>query len=138
MYRRATSRHLDRRCTEKAEKLFTGVQVNPCLAGSQPIVRAINSLCVYRGVREVAAENWPADGRCYRGGGLPESERGFFQVTAGSHVIYAWFTPGSLFFGNFFQWGWYWSLPVGLVRIHTWFARGKLVASGRVLLVETT
>ncbi len=33
-----------------------------------------------RGAREVAADKWPADGLCYRGGGLPDASRGFFCV----------------------------------------------------------
>ncbi len=33
-----------------------------------------------RGAREVAADKWPADGLCFRGGGLPDASRGFFCV----------------------------------------------------------
>jgi hypothetical protein len=43
-------------------------------------VRAINSLCVHRGLGGVAAEQWPTDGRCFRGGGLPDWAKRFFQV----------------------------------------------------------
>jgi hypothetical protein len=46
----------------------------------QPTIRAINSLCVVRGARDVTADKWPADGLCYRGGGLPHSARDFFCV----------------------------------------------------------
>ena len=46
----------------------------------QPTIRAINSLCVVRGVREVDAGKWPSSGLCYRGGGLPDSARGFFSI----------------------------------------------------------
>ena len=44
-----------------------------------PTIRAINSLCVVRGTREVTANVWPANGLCYRGGGLPEKARSFFR-----------------------------------------------------------
>ena len=34
--------------------------------------------CMY--LRPVPAEHWPRDGLCYRGGGLPDEHRWFFQV----------------------------------------------------------
>ena len=50
-------------------------------AAPQPTIRAINSLCVLRGAREVAADKWPQSGLCYRGGSLPDgATHDFFAV----------------------------------------------------------
>jgi hypothetical protein len=48
------------------------------LAAALPLVRAINSLCVVRGARPEAMVRFPPAHCCFRGGGLPESDRGFF------------------------------------------------------------
>ena len=48
------------------------------LAAAMPLIRAINSLCVVRGARPDARLRFPPDGRCFRGGGLPEEHLAFF------------------------------------------------------------
>eukprot|EP00291_Cryptomonas_curvata_P020245 CAMPEP_0172169432 /NCGR_PEP_ID=MMETSP1050-20130122/10700_1 /TAXON_ID=233186 /ORGANISM="Cryptomonas curvata, Strain CCAP979/52" /LENGTH=463 /DNA_ID=CAMNT_0012840485 /DNA_START=198 /DNA_END=1589 /DNA_ORIENTATION=+ len=44
-----------------------------------PMIKAINSLCVSRGKVDGC---WPHEGRCFRGGGLPDCARVFFQAGA--------------------------------------------------------
>jgi hypothetical protein len=48
------------------------------LRAALPLIRAINSLCVVRGARPERLVRLPPDGRCYRGGGLPDAHRAFF------------------------------------------------------------
>ena len=43
------------------------------------LVIAINQLCVVRGIRAEAELKFPKDGICFRGGGLPDEHKAFFQ-----------------------------------------------------------
>ena len=45
-----------------------------------PLIRAINTLCVVRGVRPDQLLRLPPDHVCYRGGGLPADRQGFFAA----------------------------------------------------------
>mmetsp|Transcript_15818 Transcript_15818/g.42711 ORF Transcript_15818/g.42711 Transcript_15818/m.42711 type:complete len:141 (-) Transcript_15818:923-1345(-) len=44
----------------------------------QPVVRAINTLCVGRD--QASKGLWPSDGICFRGGALPDKHLSFFTV----------------------------------------------------------
>ena len=48
------------------------------LAGAVVLVRSINQLCVTRRINE-NQQVLPPDDRCFRGGGLPDQHRAFFQ-----------------------------------------------------------
>jgi len=50
------------------------------MAAAMPIIRAINTLCVIRGVRSELQLKYPRDGVCYRGGGLGSAALPFFKV----------------------------------------------------------
>ncbi len=48
------------------------------LAAAMPLIRAINSLCVFRGARPDALLRFPPADCSFRGGGLPDVHHGFF------------------------------------------------------------
>jgi hypothetical protein len=60
------------------------------LAAALPLIRAIDSLRVVYGVRPEARLRFPPVYRSFRGGGLPDAQRGFFAVRVEYRV------PGSL------------------------------------------
>ncbi len=50
------------------------------LEAAMPLIRAINSLCVFRGARPDQQLRFPPESKCFRGGGMPNQWLGFFQV----------------------------------------------------------
>jgi hypothetical protein len=50
------------------------------LEAAMPLIRAINSLCVFRGARPDNQLRFPQESKCFRGGGMPNIWLGFFQV----------------------------------------------------------
>ncbi len=50
------------------------------LTAAMALIRAINSLCIVRGERPEARLRFPPAHCCFRGGGLPDAHRSFFQA----------------------------------------------------------
>lgn len=97
---------------------------SPLLAPVALIVRAINKMCI---TRLSVLHGYPADGVCYRGSGLPDEHRAFYDCMVGSKYRVPGFLATSLNRGTaelFYRRAYSGGLPAVLYRVYV-DPRGK-------------
>ena len=66
-------------CSILNSAIRDGSRMSDAMPPAATLCRGINELCVTRRVKKADEQEFPAGGRCFRGGALPDEHRSFFK-----------------------------------------------------------